>query len=70
MPSDRFRMDHGKGYTTVLVRQPARIGGTRMVWKPAPGEKIQMPPFDENIEQHPIDCFGLPLFGKFIDPSA
>ena len=66
MPSDKFRMDHGKGYSTVLARQPKRIGGTAMVWRDSSGE-IE---FDENIEQHPIDCFGLPLFGRFIEPSA
>ena len=31
MPSNLFRMDHGRGVTTLLTRQPKIIGATAMV---------------------------------------
>lgn len=64
MPNE-FRMEHGRGVTTILRRQPKRIGRVEHVWRDQSGE-IE---FDENIDQHPIDVFGLPIFGKFIDAT-
>ena len=67
MDKNTFWMDHGPAAParTELRRQPKRIGGTVFVWRDASGE-IE---FDENIEQHPVDGFGLPIFGDFGERS-
>ena len=64
MPSNLFRMDHGRGVTTLLTRQPKIIGATAMVWRDISG-KIEL---DEDINTHPIDDFGLPIYGDFVEP--
>lgn len=69
MASERFLMDHGAGHRTLLWRQPAAVGRTMHVWRDARlGAKWEIE-FEENDDGYPIDCFGLPLFGEFIEPS-
>lgn len=59
MPSNLFRMERGR----LLTRQPVVIGSTVMVWRDDSGAT-----WDEDIDGHPIDDFGLPLFGDFVEP--
>jgi hypothetical protein len=64
MTTSYFRTDNPAGYHTLLWR----TGGTgnRYVWRDAPpGEAFEIQ-FDDE-DGHPVDCFGLPLFGKFLD---
>ena len=69
MPNE-FLWDHSAGrranHVTRLRREPLRIGSTQMVWRPVeplPGVEF----FDEDVNAHPVDVFGLPLFGNFVD---
>lgn len=73
MPKDHFIMDHGSGYTSELWRvEIIRQHWRKFVWRDVPpgahwsGVSIQ---FDD-IDGHPVDCFGLPLLGKFVDVFA
>lgn len=71
MPSDRFRMDHGAGYTTLLWRQEiVRKHWRKWVWRDAPpGEPHEIQLDDD--DGHPCEpAFGLRLPGKFVDVSA
>lgn len=73
MPNNIFLMDHGMGHTSVLYRQEIkRFGRSDMVWretKPGEPHPRRWPEFaDEN--GRPVDTFGLPLFGKFVEVSV
>ena len=70
MQANRFRMDHGAGYTSILYRQQKIVfGHPRWVWTDAlSGTKPTLQFEDEG--GHPVDVFSLPLDGEFIDASA
>ena len=68
MPSDQFRMDHGEGMWSILRRQPSVVGSMRMVWRDAEGFPAEG--YDEDVDGHPVDVFGLPLFGQFVNSST
>ena len=64
MTTDFFRMDNGSGYVTHLYRRPFR---TTHIWVDAPpGDAKWEIRFDDD-DGHPINVFGLPLFGEFVD---
>lgn len=67
---DLFLMDNGAGYVTQLWRHEIiRQTWRKVVWRDAPpGEphEIQL----DDIDGHPVDDFGLPLDGKFVDTFA
>lgn len=72
MSSDRFLMDHGAGHRTLLHRQQITLFGIpRWVWRetppgtPKPKTALQF----ADDDGCPVDTFGLPLFGSFIDVS-
>ena len=66
MPSDRFRMDHGKGLSSILHRE--RIFGRRWVWRAREGLVSDGTLFADE-DGRPVDAFGLPIMGEFIDAS-
>jgi len=64
MTSDRFLMDNGGGEHTKLWRQRIEV----WVWRDAPAgysHAIQL--HDE--DGHPVDAFGEPIDGTFLEPS-
>jgi hypothetical protein len=63
---DKFLMEHGKGVTTVLYRRLLMKSRHRDEWKWV--DLHGHIEFDEQ-EGRPVDCFGLPILGKFIDTS-
>lgn len=69
MASDRFLMDNGAGYHTDLWRHEiVRRTWTKIQWRDAPpGEKWEI--WFDDIDGKPVDNFGIPLDGEFIDVS-
>ena len=70
MTRDQFLVDEGSGYTTHLWRRPVNRFG-HLVWiccDAPPGEKYSIR-FEER-DGRPVDCFDLPIFGDFIEPST
>ena len=67
MAHERFMVDHGAGHRTLLWRQPAVAGSKEHVWRDArPGTPHSIE-CEEDIDGHPVDVFGLPIFGEFVD---
>lgn len=64
MPNDIFLMDNGADYHTRLWR--VRVMGYWR-WRDAPAGKWQLE-FDDE-DGHPVDVFGLPLDGEFVEAS-
>lgn len=74
MPSDLFLMDegehHGRRYTTRLYRHHiVRRNWAKFVWRDAPpGSHSQSVTLQfDDIDGKPVDSFGLPLLGNFIE---
>lgn len=63
MSRDLFRVHHGLEVYTTLWRQRPR---TRFVWRDGPAGSPYEIEFDDE-RGRPVDAFGLPLDGEFID---
>lgn len=68
MQTNIFLMDNGCGYHTRLWRRIVmRFGRGEWVWRDTPTGKAQLEFEDE--DGVPVDCFGLPLDGQFVEAS-
>jgi len=65
--TSEFLMDNGAGVVTHLWRTAGT--GRRYIWRDGPPGDPYALQFDDE-RGRPVDVFGLPLDGKFIEPST